>query len=248
MKGPRQAVLLLAGSGSRLGVYTERRPKCMVEVAGEPILIRMLDQLSRIGVEQSILVVGYKAEVIRDAIGSRCGDMSIDYVENREWEQTNNIVSLAMAIERLTKDFLLLEGDLVFSDEALTQLNGIDRTAVSPFQSYMDGTVVALNRDSSVRKFFLKTTPGRPDDFSQLYKTVNIYSFSSNTFHGAVVPRLKGIIESGERKIFYEQAIADAVDAGEISLTAINFAEDQWCEIDTAEDLERAQGLFAAYS
>ena len=171
--------------------------------------------------------------------------MAIDYVENREWQQTNNIVSLSMTVGRLTQDFFLLEGDLIFSDDVLVQLQGVDRTAVSPLQSHMDGTVVTLNRDSSVRKFFLKTTPGRPDDISQLFKTVNIYSFSSKTFHSAVAPRLNGLIESGERKIFYEQAIADAVDEESIVLTTVSLMEDQWCEIDTAEDLERAQDFFS---
>ena len=82
MNGPKQAVVLLAGAGSRLGVYTERIPKCMVEVAEEPLLLRLLNQLEKLPTEEAILVVGFKADIIRDAFGISYGNLAITYVEN----------------------------------------------------------------------------------------------------------------------------------------------------------------------
>ena len=87
---PTQAIILLAGSGSRLGVYTEKIPKCMVEVADKPLLIRLLSQLEKMGVQQAILVVGYKAELIKEIVGNSYG-----IVENRRGFGTpQNVVTL----------------------------------------------------------------------------------------------------------------------------------------------------------
>ena len=240
MTGPKQAVVLLAGAGSRLGVYTERIPKCMVEVAEEPLLLRLLNQLEKLPTEEAILVVGFKADIIRDAVGNSYGNLAITYVENEEWETTNNVVSLALATDFLGKDFLLLEGDLFFVDGVLDRLLGHNQMAVDSFRHGMDGTVVTTASDNLVEKFYLKTTPNRPEDISKLYKTVNAYSFSFDSFLDKVLPRLNRLLQKGERNVYYEQAIADAVDGGSLTLKYVKFDEGEWCEIDTAEDLQQA--------
>ena len=158
MTGPKQAVVLLAGAGSRLGVYTERIPKCMIEVAEEPLLLRLLNQLDKLPTEEAILVVGFKADIIRDAVGNSYGNLAITYVENEEWKTTNNVVSLALATDFLGKDFLLLEGDLFFADGVLDRLLGHNQMAIDRFKDGMDGTVVTTASDNLVEKFYLKTT------------------------------------------------------------------------------------------
>ena len=240
MTGPKQAVVLLAGAGSRLGVYTERIPKCMVEVAGEPLLLRLLNQLDKLPTEEAILVVGFKADIIKDAVGNSYGNLAITYVENEEWETTNNVVSLALATDYLKKDFLLLEGDLFFANGVLDRLLGHNQMAVDNFRDGMDGTVVTTASDNLVEQFYLKTTPNRPEDISKLYKTVNAYSFSFDSFFDKVLLRLNRLLQKGERNVYYEQAIADAVDGGSLTLKCVKFDESEWCEIDTAEDLQQA--------
>ena len=54
----------------------------MVEVAGEPLLLRLLNQLDKLPTEEAILVVGFKADIIRDAVGNSYGNLAITYVEN----------------------------------------------------------------------------------------------------------------------------------------------------------------------
>ena len=244
MRGSKQAVVLLAGSGSRLGVYTERMPKCMVKVAGKPLLMRLLNQLDNLTTEEAILVVGFKADIIRDAVGDLHGNLAITYVKNEEWETTNNVVSLALATDSLNKDFLLLEGDLFFAEGILDRLLGDNQMAVDSFREGMDGTVVTTASDNLVEKFYLKTTPNRPKNTRELYKTVNAYSFSFDSFFDKVQPRLNRLLQKGERNVYYEQAIADAVDDGSFAMKYVKFNEGEWCEIDTAEDLRQARAKF----
>ncbi len=239
------AVFLLAGGGTRLKRYTQSRPKCLVEVAGQPLLLRMLDYLSRAGIERCILVVGYRAEMIRETVGDIYHDMKIVYIENSIWATTNNVVSLEMAIDAIDDDFILLEGDLIFTWEAFKKVLSPDSMAVDQFQAFMDGTVVNVNNQNIIERFFLKSTPDRPADCTGLYKTVNIYNFRLSTFKTAIIPRLRALTAKGDHQVYYEQAIAEAVDKGAAIMTAANFAGTPWYEIDTEEDLEKAEALFA---
>lgn len=244
MKRPRSAVILLAGAGRRLGVYTKKIPKCMVEVAGESLLMRLIRQLEKLGVQEAVLVVGYKAEFIQDEVGTSYGDVSISYVINEAWETTNNVVSLNLAVNYLNTDFFLIEGDLFFLDGILERLSEKNSMAVDHFRKGMNGTVVTVSKDYHVEKFYLKDTPDIPTDTSQLFKTVNVYSMAVDLFKEELAPRLNNLILNGKENAYYEQVFADAVDSGVLSMKIVKFGKREWCEIDTAEDLRKAHNQF----
>ncbi|MFO7888806.1 MAG: phosphocholine cytidylyltransferase family protein [bacterium] len=238
------AILLLAGRGSRLEELTENKPKCLVEVNNIPILHRMLDELAHLNIKKIILVVGYLHKQISDYVGNRWNDMKVEYVINKDWDKTNNVVSLYMGLENIETNFLLLEGDIVVSEKALKNFNDVNLLALDKFRNYMDGTVVKLDDETRVEKFYLKSTPGRPDDLTGFYKTVNIYSFDKNEFFEYIKPRLNNIIDSNQVNAYYELAFAQAVDCGEILLKAVDFHHLKWAEIDDQKDLQYAEKLF----
>ena len=242
----KQAVILIAGGGTRLGARTVARPKCMLEVQGKSLLARMLTYLNRAGIQETILVVGYQADLVRRHIGQQWDSMSVQYIYNDKWETTNNVVSLAMATDSLNQDFILLEGDLIFKWEAFAKMLGPNRIAVDCFLPNMDGTVVSIDEMGSADRFYLKSTSGRPSDLSSYYKTVNIYSFDYENYMSSVVPRLQRLIESGQDQVFYEQAIAEAVDDQDLQLECVLFSGTPWYEIDTEEGFDQAKGLFSS--
>ncbi len=244
MKVPTQAIILLAGSGSRLGVYTEKIPKCMVEVADKPLLIRLLSQLEKMGVQQAILVVGYKAELIKEIVGNSYGKLFINYVENKVWETTNNIVSLNLAIDLLSTNFFLLEGDLFFSNGVLEKLSEENSMAVDHYKAGMNGTVIVSNDNGYVKKIYLENNPNRPDRYDKLFKTVNAYSMVYEIFKKELAPRIQQLIDNGQKNIYYEQAFADATDDGIVSFKIVKLEQKDWCEIDTEEDLLKAREIF----
>ena len=100
------AVFLLAGGGIRLKPYTNDIPKCLVEVNGKKLLIRMLDYLVKGGIEKVILVIGYKGDKIRSVVGDSWQGMEIKYVDNKDWATTNNVVSLNLAVPSINDDFI----------------------------------------------------------------------------------------------------------------------------------------------
>ncbi len=239
------AVILAAGRGSRMLSATEKIPKCLIEVKNVPILHRMLNQLKDIGVKRTIIVVGYLEEKIKDSVGTRWNGMEIDYIVNEKWATTNNVVSLYIAADEIKNHFFLIESDIIISDNALYLMQELNTAAVSKYLPYMDGTVVELDRDGRITAFYLKSDKRRPADPSALYKTVNIYSFDLNDFKNIIVPRLRRLVEEKRNNVYYELAIAEAVTADEIILTAADFSEIKWAEIDDKRDLRRARTIFS---
>jgi bifunctional UDP-N-acetylglucosamine pyrophosphorylase/glucosamine-1-phosphate N-acetyltransferase/UDP-N-acetylglucosamine pyrophosphorylase len=70
MSGKKIAVVLAAGKGIRM---KSDLPKVLVEVCGRPMIEYVLDALTTGGIERTIVVVGYRADQVRSAIGGRDG-------------------------------------------------------------------------------------------------------------------------------------------------------------------------------
>jgi L-glutamine-phosphate cytidylyltransferase len=91
-----RAVILAAGRGSRLGPHTEDRPKCLVELAGQPLLSRQIAALRGGGVSSIGIVRGYLPNKINIA--------DVTYFENPRWAETNMVMSLVAAAAWLRAD------------------------------------------------------------------------------------------------------------------------------------------------
>ena len=113
-----QAIILAAGMGRRLGELTKENTKCMVPVNGIRLIDRLLTQLSGLGLNRVVIVVGYQGQKLIDYIGHHYDEkLKIEFVENPIYDKTNNIYSLSMVKEQLQEDdTLLIESDLIFSD------------------------------------------------------------------------------------------------------------------------------------
>jgi choline kinase len=239
----KTAVILAAGRGSRLGTMTDELSKCLVPVNGITLLERLLTQLISTGIEHCIIVVGYKADKIKEVVSGFKG-LTIQFVHNDDWEVTNNIVSLQKAIPFIKTDFMLLESDLILCDEALIPFQKVNRMAIDKFLPFMNGTVVEMNDQFDVTKFFLSKLASYPKNPCDYYKTVNIYSFSLDDFNRLIYPEMLSLIESGKVNEYYELAFAKAMESTDLNIKAVLFEAYHWAEIDTPEDLEYAEKLF----
>lgn len=61
--------VLAGGLGTRLGALTDARPKSLIEVAGQPFVGHQLQLLARHGVEQVVLCIGHRGEMVRRFVG-----------------------------------------------------------------------------------------------------------------------------------------------------------------------------------
>jgi choline kinase len=103
-------IIIGAGRGSRLEHLTEEIPKTLVPVMGRPILEWVLEALAEGGFAKKdvIFICGYKAEVIR----ARYPEFT--YVENRDWENNNILLSLLTAREHLKDGFVSTYADIIY--------------------------------------------------------------------------------------------------------------------------------------
>ena len=243
MKIPPLAVYLIAGRGSRLGKTTEETPKCLIPINKEPLLTRSLRQISALGVKKVILVVGYRSDDIENEYQSSFHGMELCYIFNKDWETTNNLVSFYLAFPQIDSGYILLEGDLIYTDEEISKMSYPDSIAVSPFQSYMDGTIVTT-KNEYVKMMYLKSSKIKPEKSETLYKTVNIYSFSISNHKNFIQPSVNKLVKSGSHQSYYEQAFATLIENNSFLIRVIIFDNDTWYEIDTKEDLKEAKKLF----
>ena len=233
------ALLLAAGTGSRLRPLTLDAPKCLTEVSGEPILARLLDNLRIQGIKRLVVVTGYLDHCVREYLEENAADMQLEYVFNPVYQTTNNIYSLWLAKKAIEEPFVLIESDLVFEASMLEPMLIPDRIAVSNILPWMNGTMVELNADKAVKAFHVS----HDVDDERRYKTVNICSLSSQSWQ-RVIARLDRYIEEGRVNEYYETVFAEMVADASLEFDAVLFSENKWYEIDAMEDLHQAELMF----
>jgi len=70
---PTEAVVLAAGLGTRMKPLTADRPKPLIEVAGTPLIDRVIDALEDAGVVHVVVNAHHKAEMLIAHLGARSG-------------------------------------------------------------------------------------------------------------------------------------------------------------------------------
>jgi L-glutamine-phosphate cytidylyltransferase len=126
-----KAIIVAAGRGRRLGTETDAIPKCMVAVAGRAILHHQLDALAAAGVDDFVVVRGYRG----DLIAPPPGGPPLRFVDNPDWAENNILTSLFFAEHEMQDGFLFSYSDIVFAPEharALVAATTQDTAAITP--------------------------------------------------------------------------------------------------------------------
>ncbi|MCS6897819.1 MAG: NTP transferase domain-containing protein, partial [Nitrospira sp.] len=105
-----KAVILAAGVGKRLWQITQHRPKCLIEFGGRSLLHRCLDTLAWLGIGRADIVVGYKQEMIREAVGQDACGVAVNFLVNEEFHR-GSISSLWVARTALDDDVIVMDAD-----------------------------------------------------------------------------------------------------------------------------------------
>jgi len=234
------ALLLAAGTGSRLFPLTKSSPKCLTLVNEKSILERLVNNLKKQGFTKLVIVTGHEKDCIMDFLGNKSDDITIEYVHSPLYKTTNNIYSLWMARDIITEPFVLFESDVVLNTSLLNDMVYPDRMAVAKMQPWLNGTTVSLNKKNQIAQFQKGTTEAYSDI---RYKTVNIYSFSLSSWQ-AIVRKLNQYIARGSVNCYYESVFAEMIEEKTLLLESVSFDHKSWYEIDTIGDLAEAEKLF----
>jgi bifunctional UDP-N-acetylglucosamine pyrophosphorylase/glucosamine-1-phosphate N-acetyltransferase len=232
-----KAVILAAGEGVRLQPVTSTRPKHLIRLGGKTILEHCLGAVKDAGIDEVLLVTHYMGDVIRRFLGdgNKLG-LKIDYVEQRAILGTGNAASLAEPF--IKEDFVLVYGDLLFSDEALKSVvklhNGEKPSAtmaVVPVENPEDYGVVELDDGKNVKRIVEK--PKREDAPTNLANG-GIYLLSPVIFE-----ELKAISASARGELEITDAIS-TLAAEKKRVLAVQVPKEDWMDIGKPWDLLEA--------
>lgn len=109
-----KAIILAAGSGTRLEKYTQGSPKCMLEFFGKSLIQRQVDTLKESGINNITLVKGYMPDKIKIP--------GIKYFINKDYMNTNMVETLFSAEKEITGDILICYGDILYEKKIIEKI------------------------------------------------------------------------------------------------------------------------------
>jgi 1L-myo-inositol 1-phosphate cytidylyltransferase len=116
MSAIREAVILMAGSGSRLRRSPEILPKPLTPVLGRPLISYTLDALAAAEITDINVVVGHESDRLTVAVAKLAPpNVTLSFILNPEWQKQNGI-SLLAAAKNVTDNFLLTMSDHLFDN------------------------------------------------------------------------------------------------------------------------------------
>ncbi len=243
-----QGLMLAAGMGKRLGKYTKGNTKCMLNVAGKTLIERAVDALKNVGINRLVMVVGYKSENLKKFINENIKDMEIVFIDNPDYDKSNNIYSLYLAKEWLEKDdTIMLESDLIYENKMIEELvkdKNKNVALVAKYEQWMDGTVVTLDDKNRITSFVEKKD-FKFDRTDEYYKTVNIYKLSKEFSKNEYIPFLEAYMKAYGLNEYYELALKAIAHLSRSDLKALPIKNIKWYEIDDAQDYDIVNCLFA---
>jgi len=232
-----KAVSLAAGEGVRLQPITSTRPKHLIKVGGKPILEHCLNAVKTSGIDETLIVIHYMGEAIRQYFGDgKKFGLKIEYVEQKTVLGTGNAVSLVEP--HVKDDFLLVYGDLLFSAEAVKNVIDLHKKekpaatmAVVPVENPEYYGIVELEDEKYVKRIVEK--PKHEEAPSNLANT-GIYVFSTEIFDK---------IRETSASARGEWEITDAISQlskEKKTVLAVKISQDDWVDIGRPWDLLEA--------
>ena len=228
-----EAVILIAGEGSRLRGSDGTFLKPLVPVLGRPLICYTIDALIHAGIKKASFIAGYQSaqmiEAVKQLIPSKIEPC---FIENRDWRKQNG-VSLLTAANQVTSPFLLTMSDHLF-DRSIVDL--LVRDAV------LDQLNLAIDRklDSIFDVDDAMKVQTRGDRILQIGKDLTVYDGIDTGLFVCPVD-IFGYLERVKRD--GDCSLADGVRsmASQGRARAVDIGDAWWQDIDTPEMLACAE-------
>lgn len=112
------ALILAAGYGSRISDVTTD-PKSLLKVNNRTLMQWHFDSLKSVGIEDVVVVTGYKRELLEDYLDRFKNDFNLSYAVNDDYKVKGNTYSFYYGLEKVQGDFLLFDADLIYESQIL---------------------------------------------------------------------------------------------------------------------------------
>ena len=227
----------------RLRPLTDACPKCLLKIGERTLLQRTVDAMIAAGINELVVVTGYRGEMIRDFLTTQYPSLNIHFIHNGDYEHNNNIFSLWMTRPYTEgKDFLLSDSDILFDPQLI-------RTMLTA-----EGNALALNRHECGEEE-IKVIVDSENRILELSKVCSIekaigesvgFEKMTASYSTALFKELEQMIErEGLIDVFYERAFERLIPQGH-TFRIVDTTQFFSIELDTPEDFENAKQLIPA--
>jgi len=246
-----KCIIIAAGTGSRLGEKGSKLPKSLLQINAQTILSRQISILKKTGIDEIVVITGPYAE--------KFPSIDITYVNDRDYNEHDILGSLLVAKDHIQGDLVITYSDILFDELVLEQIIqqkcdigiAID---MDWKQAYEGRTLHPLSEAENVllddNKTILKIQKNIKASEKGVGEFLGLVKLSSN---GAkiisdkfeyLLTNHKGKFHDAIslKKAYITDFIQELINS-KIIVTPI-FISGKWCEIDTNQDLERAQKMF----
>jgi L-glutamine-phosphate cytidylyltransferase len=233
----RKAIILSAGKGSRLLPLTANRPKCLIDLNGKSLLEWQLDALQDSGIEEIVVVTGFRDHMVDAVVAQRDG---VRTLFNPFYHVADNLGSVWLARGEFDRDTLLLNGDTLVTPALLARLlAGPDApiiVTVDEKDDYDADDMKVLREGTRLLRIGKALEAG---DYN--VESIGLLAFRGEgpALFTRQVDRMMRTSEGTRR--WYLRAI-DAL-AGKVEIQTVSIKGEEWQEVDFPEDVDKARIL-----
>lgn len=235
-----KAIILCAGRGGRLYPLTKDKPKCLLEFGAKTVLECCLENLRSAGIQDILLVTGYKKESVEALVRSR--DFGrVAFVVNEKFGTTNTAYSLNLALKSVDSDFILINGDVLF-----------DRAILEGLLRHPDKNCIAVDADIALdsEEIKVEARQGRVEKIGKeldprqsLGEAIGLYKIGRDLI-GELAAIYDDLERRGEWHHFFEKGfdiLCQRFQGDGRGFGLVLTERRPWVEIDTIEDFLYAE-------
>jgi choline kinase len=245
-----KAIIIAAGMSSRLAELTDDKPKCMLEIKGKTILQRQIEIFNQCGIDEIVVIRGYKKEVINYT--------GVKYIYNQNYRRNNILESLMYAESDMDGGFVASYSDILFKASVVRRLleSKADISIVTDidweshykkrFQHPIEEAEKVTVSNNRVVEIGKATNPNKAyGEFIGLAKFTNtgaeilktnykrvVAEFGKTQFHAA--PSVE--------QAYLTDMFQELIDKG-YTISNVDI-KGQWMELDTVEDINTARKVW----
>ena len=246
-----KVIILAAGLGSRLGELGKNLPKGMITIFGKTLIERQIEIFHNCGINDITIITGHNSEVIKYT--------NVDYIKNPNYATTNMNESLFCAKQKFDDSILVSYADIIFEQRTIEQILRFRQDVGVAInldwkKNYKNRTQHSLSEAENVlienykvvrlRKNITECLPNQKiGEFLGIIKLSKKGAMYFLEKYLKLKNSHKGVFHSSPsfQKAYLTDMLQEIVDSKMIVYPIVT--KGLWMEIDTAEDLKRAENL-----
>ena len=223
-------MILAAGRGSRMESATASKPKCLIEVGGQPLIRHQIEMLRQCGIDDVLVVAGYRADDVETATAGQA-----EVIRSGLWDRTNSLYSLSLCQQHIRESMVVMNCDVLAHPAVLR------RVLDAPGSAFAYDSATGTDDEHmkvALRQGLLVAMSKDMDPLRSRGENVGLLRFDADAAE-ALFRETDAVLAEGNMNMWMAKAVERVAQYQ--PLHAIDVADLPWVEIDFPEDLAQAR-------